>query len=89
MLSRLTRRDMIRTGLTAAGIWAAGAAARPLAAAAAEAAAGAAKCSFHLGMGNRSRNSTQIARGQKMKIVSELSGAMVFVRVHHGICTMI
>ena len=38
---------------------------------------------------NRSRNSTRIARGQKMKIVSELSGAMVFVRVHHGTCTMI
>jgi sugar phosphate isomerase/epimerase len=48
MLSHLTRRDMIRTGLAAAGIWAAGAAARPLAAGAAEAAAP--QCSFHLGM---------------------------------------
>jgi sugar phosphate isomerase/epimerase len=50
MLSHLTRRDMIRTGLAAAGIWAAGAAARPLVAGAADAAAGPAKCSFHLGM---------------------------------------
>jgi len=50
MLNPLTRRDMIRTGLAAAGIWAAGVAARPLTAGAAEAAAGAAKCSFHLGM---------------------------------------
>jgi hypothetical protein len=41
------------------------------------------------GLDNRSRNSTQIACGQKMKIVSELSGAMAFVRVHHGTCTMI
>jgi len=38
---------------------------------------------------NRSRNSTRIARGQKMKIVSELSGAKAFVRVHHGTCTLI
>ena len=45
MLSHLTRRDMIRTGLAAAGIWAAGAAARPLVAGAA-----APQCSFHLGM---------------------------------------
>jgi sugar phosphate isomerase/epimerase len=50
MLTRLTRRDMIRTGLAAAGFWAAGAAARPLVAGAAEAAAGAPKASFHLGM---------------------------------------
>ncbi|MCY2950527.1 MAG: sugar phosphate isomerase/epimerase [Planctomycetota bacterium] len=49
MFNPLTRRDMIRTGLAAAGLLAAGAA-RPLAAGAAEAAAGAAKCSFHLGM---------------------------------------
>jgi hypothetical protein len=48
MLSHLTRRDMIRTGLAAAGIWAAGTAARPLVAGAAEAAAP--QCSFHLGM---------------------------------------
>jgi len=48
MLNHLTRRDMIRTGLAAAGLLAAGAI-RPLSAGAAEAAAGPAKGLFHLG----------------------------------------
>ena len=50
MLDRLTRRGVLRTGLAAAGAWAAAGAARPLALGAAEVAAETPKARFHLGM---------------------------------------